>query len=72
MICRDLFSVQHYDHDLGAWVNGYITRDRERARRRHDAIRRGIWYGVHVTRARIRHPPLWVARAYVTCGTPID
>jgi len=34
-IRRDIFSVKHWDHAIGAWCHGYMSKDREWGQ--HDA-----------------------------------
>ena len=67
-----VYSVKHWDSSIGSWCHGYMTTDRELARVRHDAIRKGIWYGVHTTRAKIVIPKQWVIDGYVAAGNDID
>ena len=71
-IRRDIFSVKHWDHAIGAWCHGYMSKDREQARRRTDAIRRGIWYGMHTTRAKLVHPAQWVVEGFIAAGNDIE
>lgn len=72
MIRRDIFSVKHWDSSVGAWCHGFMTRDRNKAVRRSDSIRRGLWYGFGTTRAKIVHPAQWVVSAFVAAGNEIE
>jgi len=66
----DLFSVKHWDGS--SWVHGFITTDQKKAHSRADAIRRGIWHGVHVTRSKVVHPAQWVVNGYCAAGNDIS
>lgn len=71
-IRRDVWSVKHFDHSIGAWCHGFMTTDRDLAVRRHDAIRKGHWYGFSTMLAQIVHPAQWVVDGYVAAGNSVE
>jgi hypothetical protein len=72
MANSSVYSVKHFDPSVNDWCHGFMTRDREAARKRADAIRKGIWYGFHTTRCKIVHPAQWVVDGYIAAGNTIE
>jgi hypothetical protein len=69
---KDVWSVKHFDRSINAWCHDYMTYDREKARRRCDAIRKGIWYGFDDTLCKLVHPKQWVVEGFVAAGNSIE